>query len=218
MTSTAVVFDLDGTLTDSAKDICDAVNRTLKRFDADPLSLSEVTSFIGNGVPVLIERVLSARQSFALPHQAFLDSFSNDYSNAPVSQDILYPSARRVLEELHSAGYKLGICTNKPVKPTENVLNSLGLRDFFDAIVGGDTLPNRKPSPDMLLRCAKDLGQTQTVFVGDSEVDAETSVNAKIPFILHENGYRKSAISDLSHQASFSDFLELPKILETLHG
>lgn len=218
MTSLAVVFDLDGTLIASAPDICKAVNRTLDVFGQDAQSLAQVESFIGNGVPKLIERVLGAAQDPAIDHGAFQKTFLHHYETTATDPGCLYPGVTDALEVLRSDGSTLGICTNKPQAATEKILKDIGLCDVFDVVVGGDVLPAHKPDPAPLLHVAHHLGRETVVFVGDSEVDAETAQRADIPFLLYTEGYRKSPIDALPHTFAFDDFRDLNKLIDQTIG
>lgn len=206
----AVIFDLDGTLIDSAGDIHAAANLTLEEAGEKPMSRKLVQSFVGNGVPVLVRRMLThlgAGEDDAR-HAALLDRFLHHYAGSH-ALTVLYPGVAEALRELQAAGHPLGLCTNKPEAPARAILARLGIEAFFSAVIGGDSLPQRKPDPAPLLATAKLLGAEQVIFVGDSEVDAQTAVNAALPFALYTKGYRKSLLRDLSHQGRFSDFARL---------
>ncbi len=209
----AIVFDLDGTLVDSAPDIHAAANAFLAERGHDPLDLARVTSFIGNGVPVLLERVLRAVGEAADPAslQAALPRFNEIYGAAPCALSKLYPGVAESLTALRAAGFRLGICTNKPEVPARQMLKDLGIDGYFTALVGGDSLPERKPDPAPLRRAAGDLGvdTSDLVYVGDSEVDAATAEAAGVPFLLFTEGYRKSPVEAIAHRASFASYRHL---------
>ncbi len=103
----------------------------------------------------------------------------------------------------------MGICTNKPEGPARHVLADLGLAPFFATVVGGDRLPVVKPDPAPLRLCAAEMGAARFVFVGDSEVDAETARAAGVPFLLYTEGYRKGPVESLPHAAAFGAFADL---------
>lgn len=216
----AVIFDLDGTLVDSVPDIHAAVAAFLTERGHAPLDLATVTSFVGNGVPVLLQRVLRAvgepydAEAVAAAEPRFLAI----YGIEPSALSRLYPGVPAALAALAAAGYRLGVCTNKPTAPTRQVLADFGLSDRFAAVVGGDTLPQRKPDPAPLRRVAELLGveMTAVAYVGDSEVDAATAAAAGVPFLLFTEGYRKSPVEDLPYHACFDDFARLPELLGKL--
>ena len=143
----AVVFDLDGTLVDSARGIAAAVNRALSDLNHAPLTDAKVTSFIGNGVPVLIERVRGACGINPVLQDTLLASFRRHYEADPLALTALFPGVSEALSDLSDRGYRLAVCTNKPERPTHLMLEGLGLDGVFETVVGGDTTPLRKPDP-----------------------------------------------------------------------
>jgi len=212
----AVIFDLDGTLIDSAPDIHAAANKMLAEVDEGALSYETIRSFIGNGVPVLVERIIAAQGINAGRHPELLEIFMRHYNADPATLTKLYPNVRAVVESLAAEGARLGVCTNKPEGPTREILRAFDLDRLFDAVVGGDTLPVKKPDPAPLRRAVEALGRDLTVYVGDSEVDAETAQRAALPFALFTEGYRKRPVEELAFDATFADFAELPGILARL--
>jgi phosphoglycolate phosphatase len=208
----AIVFDLDGTLIDSARDIHAVCNRLLWEEHLPPVTLSKARSFVGNGVSVLIDRLMHAT---GMPmdearHADLLARFMADYESA-VNLTKPYPFAIETLDALAGDGWKIGLCTNKPMAPTRAVLAHFDLSERFSAIVAGDTLFNRKPDPAPLLATMKELGAERVVYVGDSEVDAETAYRAHQPMALFTEGYRKTPVETLPHDFAFSDYRELPE-------
>lgn len=120
------------------------------------------------------------------------------------------------LEALDAAGHPLALCTNKPLRPTHAALESTGLRRFFRAVVGGDTLPVRKPDPAPLLTAWRALGTTRAIYVGDSGVDAQTAEAAALPFVLFTEGYLNAPRETIRETASFSDFGALPGLISRI--
>jgi len=212
-----VIFDLDGTLIDSAPDIHAASNRVLAEQGLAPLSLAEVRSFIGKGVPHLVARLLEASGEAAdgPRHAAMVARFSARYESA-VGLTRPYPGVAAALDALAADGRRLGLCTNKPAAPAWAVLRHLGLDHHFTVLIGGDSLPQRKPDPAPLRAAWAALGGGAAVYVGDSEVDAETAAAAGLQFALFTEGYRKTPVAALPHAAAFADFGALPKIIASL--
>lgn len=210
---TAVVFDLDGTLIDSAPDIHVIANRVLADIGVEPISLPQTRSFIGNGAAVFVTRMREARGIAESRQDELLRAFLALYDDA-VTLTTVYPDVPEVLEELKSSGALLGICTNKPLRPALSVLRHLGLSGLFNAVRGGDSLPQRKPDPAPLLDTFAALGEGQGVYVGDSEIDAETAARAEVPFLLFTQGYRKTALNEMRHAAAFDSFRDLPGLIQ----
>ncbi|MCA0272455.1 MAG: phosphoglycolate phosphatase [Proteobacteria bacterium] len=211
---TSVIFDLDGTLIDSLPDIHAAVNRLLASEGQAPMARAEAQSYVGDGAPVLIRRVMAARGMAMARHGELAARMVADYTARSSEETTVYPHVAEVLAALKADGCRLGICTNKPESATRAVLAELGLGQFFEVIVAGDTLPERKPDPTTpLLHAARLLGPGRAVFVGDSEVDARTAEAAALPFILFTEGYLRVPRHEISPVAEFSDYRELPALL-----
>lgn len=207
----AVIFDLDGTLIDSAPDLHAAVNVALAELGRPALSLAQVTSFVGNGVAKLVERSLEATGGGGADLRAdALARFHNAYAVAPAALTRPYPGARAALAALAGAGFALGLCTNKPEAPARAILESLGLADVFETVIGGDTLAVLKPDPAPLRAAVARLGAGAAFYVGDSETDEATARNAGVPFFFFTGGYRKKAAEDFTAAFVFSDFAALP--------
>lgn len=213
----AIVFDLDGTLADSAPDICAIASAVLEAEGVAGLALAEARAFVGNGTPVFVRRMIAAR---GLPgddatHARLLGAFRARYDTAH-GLTRLYPGAAEALAALAAAGHPLGLCTNKPGRPTRALLAYLGLDATFAAVVCGDTLPSCKPDPAPLHHCLSLLGTAAGLFVGDSEVDAETAVRAGLPFVLFTAGYRRAPLAQITHAAAFDAHAELPALVVRL--
>lgn len=201
----SIVFDLDGTLIDSAPDLQKIANDLLQADGRGPISLIETRSFIGNGASVFVERMCSARSVPKSSEPDYIEAFLKAYQTAFELTE-LYPGVRMALETLKAHDHKLGICTNKPIGPCHAVLSHLKLDGFFDTVIGGDSLPVRKPDPATLFAAFDALNGDASVYVGDSEVDAETAERAKVPFLLFTEGYRKTSVDQIPHTAVFSHF------------
>lgn len=215
----AVIFDLDGTLCDSAPDLKVTANKLLSSMGHQPLSLDVIRSFIGNGVPKLVERVMkhSGIEFTEQRHAELTATFEKLYAENPVTNTVLYPGVRDALDMLQRRGYVMGVCTNKVHAITVMVLEGLKIDQFFRAVVGGDSLPTHKPDPAMLHDCVRQLGTDNVWYVGDSEVDSETAVAAGINFSLFTNGYRKSPAKDIPHTTRFSTFADLAGFLASVN-
>lgn len=212
MTRASIIFDLDGTLIDSAPDIQAIANGLLEAEGAAPLSLTETRSFIGSGVPAFVSRARKARDVPSDRQAPMVAAFIEVYHTA-FSRTELYPGARDMLAQLHRR-HALGICTNKVAGPTHAVLEHFGIDHYFGSIFGGDSLPSRKPDPATLHAAFCALDGTRRIYVGDSEVDAETAERAGVPFLLFSGGYRKSPVARIPNQGVFDAHADLESLVE----
>lgn len=199
---TALIFDLDGTLVDSAPDIHAGVSRLLEDEGIAPLPFATVRSFVGGGVPILITRVMRATGMGDDPqrHATLCARFIARYEQDPGRLTRPYDGVEAALDALDRP---MALCTNKPAGPTRALLAHLGWTDRFSVIVGGDTLPVRKPDPAPLHHAIAAMGGGPVLFVGDSEVDAETAARAGVPLLLFTQGYRTTPLADVPHRAAF---------------
>lgn len=212
----AVIFDLDGTLIDSVGDIHAALNVMLASRGAGPLDMETVRGFIGKGSSNLVMRCLHALDLPCGPddHAAALDDFITIYTAGSANHTRLFDGVPAALARLQDQGCRLAICTNKPLQPTRVVLEQFELAGFFDAVVGGDQLPTRKPDPDMLYHALALLDAPTCLFVGDSEIDRETAQAASQDFALFTKGYRKTSVAALNPRYHFDNFAALPNMVE----
>lgn len=210
----AVIFDLDGTLVDSAPDIQDAVNRVWTSRGYAPFDLPTLISFVGNGLPTLIRRAMAARDIDGGDYQSLHDDVLYFYNAADGTLTKPYEGVVDVLERLARQGVRLGICTNKPEAAARHVLRNLGWSSLFEVVIGGDTLAERKPHPAPLLAVSEALSAGPVLYVGDSEIDAETAVAAGLKFAFFTEGYRKKTIEEMPYDFRFSDYVDFADILD----
>jgi phosphoglycolate phosphatase len=212
-----LVFDLDGTLIDSAPQIHAAANMVFQAKGLQPFSQATVRGFIGNGVGVLVSRLMTHQGLGEDPalQAALVAEFVSIYEEA-FDLTKLYSGVFTALSDLEKAGHRLAICTNKPVGPTRAVLRHFGLTDRFPVVIGGDSLPQRKPDPAPLWAALVALGPGKALFIGDSEVDAATANAAGVPLGLYTGGYRAAAVESLGAKLVFDDHAALPGLVTHL--
>jgi phosphoglycolate phosphatase len=209
-----LVFDLDGTLVDSAADIAAAANAMLAELGAPALDLPQIKRMIGDGTPKLMERVLAA-SGLSIAVAEIMPRFMVFYDRYATQQVTLYPGVRETLRGLSTAGYQLGVCTNKPTNATHAVLAAAGIGDLFRAVIGGDALPHRKPQPEPLWAAIEALGGTvdSSVMIGDSAVDLACAQAAGVPALILPSGY---GMADVPATPGFNHFADLPALLTQL--
>ncbi|MGN0858395.1 MAG: phosphoglycolate phosphatase [Stenotrophomonas sp.] len=189
----AVIFDLDGTLVDSAADIAEAVNRLFDALQLPRVEPALVRSWIGDGVRALVATAL-AHHGSRQPLDQALALFMTGYHDCLLRSPQLYPGVRETLQALQQAAVPMAICTNKPVALVPPLLQHLGIEEFFPVIIGGGSLPLRKPDPAPLLASAAGLGVAvaQCLMVGDSGTDHAAAQAAAMPVALVRYGYPRT--------------------------
>ncbi|MGR3714760.1 MAG: phosphoglycolate phosphatase [Shimia sp.] len=209
----AVIFDLDGTLVDSAPEIRDAVNCVLAVRGLEALDLATIISFVGNGLPTLIRLVMAARGIAEDDFQIVHDEVLEIYSAADGSLTRPYDGAHEALVWLADQGVRIGLCTNKPEAAARHVLDVFGWSHLFEVVIGGDSLAWRKPDPRPLAAVHGALGRGPVLYVGDSEIDAQTAEAAGMTFALFTEGYRKAEVDQLTFAHKFSSYVDFAEIV-----
>jgi phosphoglycolate phosphatase len=212
-----VAFDLDGTLADTAPDIAAAVNHMLADFGRPPLDEAAITPMIGDGAKNLLRRALAATGEApdALVEQAY-PRYLDHYADNICERTTRFPAVEPALDELAALGVRLAICTNKAERLTRLLLAALGWTERFPTMIGGDTLPVRKPDPLPLLETVARAGGGRAAYVGDSIFDAETARAAGLPFVAVSFGFRDRPIEALGADAVIDSYAALIPALRRL--
>jgi len=178
--SQLLIFDLDGTLIDSKRDLADAVNAMRLHLGEPPLADQTVYSYVGSGAPVLVRRALPGRDEEEI--ERGLRYFLEYYRDHMLDATTLYPGVREALDELMESPAKMAVLTNKPVRFSEHLIKGLGLDGHFFRIYGGNSFEEKKPHPIgiELLMQESGIGRDRTIMVGDSAVDVLTARNAQV--------------------------------------
>lgn len=193
-----VMFDLDGTLVETAPEICDAVNDTLRHFALAPVAQQQVNDWIGHGTHSLLVQALASSQGIteaAVRASATLAElaavFKTHYALRCGTRSQPYPDVLDTLERLRLRGAHLAVVTNKESAYTQTVLDAHALTPYFGAIVCGDTFATKKPSPEGVLACLAQFGvaPSEALFVGDSSIDVATARNAGVAVWALPYGY-----------------------------
>ncbi|MCB2066599.1 MAG: HAD-IA family hydrolase [Erythrobacter sp.] len=215
-----VLFDLDGTLVDSALDLCPAVNHALAVLGRGPVTESATRGMIGGGTDMMLTRALEAtggqvpEAEYRQLTQALLDHYWANIAN----NTLPYPGCVGALEVLARRGCKLAVVTNKSEAPARELLDALDLTRHFAVIYGGDTLGREraKPLPDMLHAAIADCGGGRAAMVGDSTYDVRAGRAAGLPVITCRFGYHDVPVAELGGDVMIDHFDELPSVLESL--
>lgn len=216
----SVLFDLDGTLVDSAADLHALINAVLREEGHPGLDLPVIISMTGDGVAILVERAFRMREAglSAARLAKLVRRFVARYESEPVRLTRPYPGVGETLAMLRSQGYRLAVCTNKLERLARAVLTRLDLAPLFDAIVGSDSVATRKPDPASLHEAMRRMRTTvrSTIMVGDSDADAGAARGAGIPLVLATYGYSGRSSAGLRADAFIDRFCDLPKAIESL--
>ncbi len=175
----ALIFDLDGTLIDSQRDLIHSVNAMLEKMGRQELPESTISGYIGHGAPQLVTRALAGNATEE-EHQHALKFFLGYYEEHKMDTTCAYPGVAETLAQLQRQGLPMAILTNKPARISVRILNALGLAGYFRAIYGGNSFETKKPDPLGANTILEELGATpqSAMVIGDSEVDIQTARNA----------------------------------------
>ena len=210
----AYLFDLDGTLVDSVPDIDQALNHALATADLPPVAESLTRHWIGHGSRTLIQQALQHHKQLAdtTAIDQLIGPFLSHYKANIAVHSKIYPQVRETLSTLKQAGSKLAVVTNKLTELSEPLLKDIGLYDFFDLIVCGDTADQPKPAADPIVLCLEhfDLTPAQVLMVGDSETDVLAAKAANVDVACVRDGYNHGVdVTTLDPDFVITSFAEL---------
>lgn len=220
MPDRAVIFDLDGTLVDTAPDLMRATNHVLEGLGRRPIGMDEVRSFVGHGARALLTRGLAATGGLPENYDVEPDyeRFVAFYSRNIAGGSVPFPGLVSLLERLQREGFALAVCTNKLEGLSNQLLDALDLARFFGAVVGPDTLGIAKPDPRPFHEAVARLGLAapRALMVGDSETDILTARNAGVPVIAVPFGYTPRPVAEFGPDRLISHFDEAYAAIEDL--
>jgi phosphoglycolate phosphatase len=220
MPDRAVIFDLDGTLVDTAPDLMRATNHVLGLLGRRPISMEEVRSFVGHGARALLTRGLNATGGLPSGYDVEPDynRFVDFYAHNIAGGSAPFPGVIRLLQRLKDEGFGLGVCTNKLEGLSVLLLEALDMRHFFGAVVGPDTVGIAKPDPRPFEETVTRLGldSPRAVMIGDSETDILTARNAGVPVIGVPFGYTPRPVQEFGPDRMISHFDEAYDAIQEL--
>ena len=211
-----ILFDLDGTLVDTAPDLMDAHNHVMKKFGHKEKKLSDIKSLAGKGAWVMLQR--SFRQEIKDEKikkemtKEFIDFYSQniDKGSKPIN------GVMEFLKWAKNKNISMAVCTNKQERLAVDLLKKLRMYEYFEYVAGSDTFPFNKPDPRHLTDVVEIIQGDikKTIMVGDSEVDGMSAENAKIPFVLVKDGYTEKSTNEIKHNELIVDFKNFDKVIE----
>ena len=217
-----VLFDLDGTLVDTAPDLMRAHNQVMKKFGYPTKSTEEIRNLVGKGATALIGRSIwgQAKKEF----HSVIDlkikdemskEFVNYYGKNIINESTLIKGVKDFLIWCKNQNISMAVCTNKQEHLSNDLLKKIGIYDFFEYVAGSDTFDYCKPDPRHLTSVVEilDGDVKKTIMIGDSETDANAAKAAEIPVILLENGYTEKNTNEIYHNHLIKDFIGIEKIV-----
>ena len=218
-----ILFDLDGTLVDTAPDLMLAHNHVMKKFGYPTKSTEDIRNLVGKGAGALIGRSIwgQAKKEFSKVLDAkikdeMVKEFVNFYGKNIVNESTLVTGVKDFLIWCKEQNISMAVCTNKQEHLSNDLLKKIGIYDFFEYVAGSDTFDYCKPDPRHLTNVVEilDGDVKKTIMIGDSETDANAAKAAGIPVILLENGYTEKNTTEIYHNHLIKDFISIEKIIK----
>ncbi len=211
-----ILFDLDGTIVNTAPDLMAAHNHVMRKYGHTEKKLEDIKSLAGRGAWVMMQRSFKEEIKDEKIKKEMTKEFINFYSKNIDKGSLPIKGAVDFFKWAKSKNISMAVCTNKQEKLAIDLLKKLNLFEFFEYVAGSDTFSFNKPDPRHLTNVVEIIGGDikKTIMVGDSEVDAMSAHNAKLPFVLIKNGYTEKTEKEINHDELISDFVNFQKIIE----
>ena len=217
-----ILFDLDGTLVDTAPDLMHAHNHVMKKFGYSTKSTEQIRNLVGKGAGAMIGRSIwgQAKKEFSKVNdkkikKEMVREFVDFYGKNIINESTLIHGVKDFLKWCKNKNISMAVCTNKQEHLSNDLLKKIGIYDYFEYVAGSDTFDYCKPDPRHLTSVVEilDGDLNKTIMIGDSETDANAAKSAKIPMILLEDGYTEKKIDDIYHNYLIKDFIGIEKII-----
>ena len=217
-----VLFDLDGTLVDTAPDLMRAHNHVMKKFGYPTKSTGEIRNLVGQGAGAMLGRSIwgQAKKEFGKVQnekikKEMIDAFVDYYGKNIINESTLINGVREFLKWCKEKNISMAVCTNKQEHLAIDLLKKIGIYDYFEYVAGSNTFDYCKPDPRHLTNVIEILGGEikRSIMIGDSETDANAGKNAGIPVILLEDGYTEKNTTEIYHNHLIKDFIGIEKII-----
>ena len=211
-----ILFDLDGTLIDTAPDLIEAHNHVMNKFGHNPKQLSDIKSLAGRGAWVMMQRSFKNEITDEKTKRKMVDEFISFYAKNINNESKPIKGIFEFLEWAKSKNISMGVCTNKREVLAIDLLKKIKMYKYFEYVAGADTFEFNKPDPRHLTNVVEIIGGDlkKTIMVGDSEVDANSAHNANLPFVLVKDGYTEKTEKEIKHDELINDFVGFEKIIE----
>ena len=212
----SILFDLDGTLVDTAPDLIGAHNHVMNKFGHNPKQLSDIKSLAGRGAWVMMQRSFKNEIKDEKTKKKMVDEFIDFYSQNINNASKPIRGIFEFLDWAKSKNISMGVCTNKREVLAIDLLKKINLYKYFEYVAGADTFEFNKPDPRHLTNVIEIIGGdlSKSIMVGDSEVDSNSAYNANLPFVLVKGGYTEKSEKEIKHDELISDFINFQKIIE----
>ena len=217
-----ILFDLDGTLVDTAPDLMHAHNHVMKKFGSPTKSTEQIRNLVGKGAGAMIGRSIwgQAKKEFSKVNdekikKEMVSEFVDFYGKNIINESTLINGVKEFLKWCKEDNISMAVCTNKQEYLSNDLLKKIGIYDYFEYVAGSDTFDYCKPDPRHLTSVVEilDGDLKKTIMIGDSETDANAAKAAEIPMILLEDGYTEKNIDEIYHNHLIKDFIGIEKII-----